>query len=315
MPGRPASSFFSVGEAAMLALGPTRPLDPESRPRRYLMTTGNAEFLAFAHRLADASAQVILPHFRTRMDAPDKRMQGENTYSPVTVADRAAEEVMRRMINETYPDHGIWGEEHGLEKTDAEYVWLLDPIDGTRSFLTGFPIWGTLIALNRRGKVIVGIVNQPYMGERYVGSQGGAFLKEKRLKTRACAELAQAALCATSLWMFQSEAERAAFESVSQRTKLTMMTGDCYNYCMLASGFVDLVVEATMFPWDVQALIPVVEGAGGVITAWDGGPPENAANIVACGDPRLHEQVVPLLAPAMPKHDYLGVQKLREKAR
>lgn len=279
------------------------------------MTSLQADFLAFAHRLADASATAILPHFRTRMEAPDKRMQGERTYSPVTVADRAAEEVMRRMIREAYPDHGIWGEEHGLEKPDADYIWLLDPIDGTRSFLTGFPIWGTLIALNHRGKVVVGIVNQPYTGERYVGTADGAFLGEKRLEVRTCTELAAAALCATSMWMFQSEAEREAFRGISERAKLTMLTGDCYNYCMLASGFVDVIVEATMFPWDVQALIPIVEGAGGVITAWDGGRPENAANVVACGDRRLHDQVVPILAPAMPRHDYLGLGKLREKAR
>ena len=284
-------------------------------PGNDTVTAAHAELLAFAHRLADASAAAILPRFRTRMEAPDKRMQGEHTYSPVTIADRAAEEVMRRMINERYPDHGIWGEEHGLEKPDADYVWLLDPIDGTRSFLTGFPVWGTLIALNHRGRVILGLVNQPFTGERYVGGPDGAFLGAQRLRTRPCPELSAAALCATSMWMFQSEAERAAFQAVSEQARLTMLTGDCYNYCMLASGFVDVIVEATMFPWDVQALIPIVEGAGGVITAWDGGPPENAANIVACGDARLHEKVVPMLAHAMPRHDYLGVDKLRHQAR
>jgi myo-inositol-1(or 4)-monophosphatase len=255
------------------------------------------EYLAFAHRLADASAEAIRPYFHTHLAATDKKDRG-STYSPVTAADQAAEAVMRRLINETYPDHGIFGEEQGVENLDAEYVWVLDPIDGTRSFLVGFPIFGTLIALNHRGTVEIGIMNQAISGERFVAGPEGAFLGEKRIKTRSCADLADAVLCYSGPWLYHKENERRVFDQVVERVTLTMHVGDCYNYCMLALGLIDLVIETELNPWDIQALIPIVEQAGGIVTTWNGGRAEDGGQVIACGDRRLYDQVMPILAPA-----------------
>lgn len=262
------------------------------------MTPELSEYLAFAHRLADVSGDAIRPFFRTSLKATDKAPKGCD-FSPVTLADEAAEEAMRRLIRETYPSHGIYGEEYGRENPDAEYSWVLDPIDGTKAFLVGFPLWGTLIALNRRGEVVLGLMNQPILGERFVGVPDGSFLGQRRLKTRPCADLSQATLCITGPEMLVTEAERAAFSTISERVTLTKFGGDCYSYCMLALGLVDLVIEGRLHPWDIQALIPIVEGAGGVLTSWNGGPPHEGGLVVACGDRRIHRQVVPILAEAL----------------
>ena len=253
------------------------------------------EYLPLVHQLADASGAVILRHFRQTLAIEDKdHIAG---YSPVTVADREAEAAIRALIEEACPGHGILGEEYGHERPGARFTWVIDPIDGTKAFISGMTTWGTLIALQDRGQGIVGVLNQPFLGERFVGHGEGAYLDDRRLATRACPELSGAVLYATEPDMF-APSERAAFDSLAARVRLRRFGADCYAYGMLAAGFIDLVVEASMNLWDIAALIPIVEGAGGLVTAWDGGPVGADGRVLAVGDPRLHEPALDILAQA-----------------
>lgn len=254
-----------------------------------------AEFTAFAEQLADAAAAAIQPYFRVPLDVEDK---GARLFDPVTVADKAAERAMRELIRARYPDHGILGEEEEAIQGSSGLTWVLDPIDGTRAFITGLPLWGTLIALNDGERPVLGVMNQPFTGERYIGHAGGAWCNGAALKTRPCADLASARLMCTTPDMFDTPARRNAFEAVAKQAQLLRYGGDCYAYCMLASGFVDAIVEASLQPYDVQALIPIIEAAGGVITHWDGSSAQHGGAIVACGDPQLHTQLLELLRKA-----------------
>jgi myo-inositol-1(or 4)-monophosphatase len=253
------------------------------------------EFLGFAHRLADASGAVIRRYFRTGLEVTDKKDKGDGRYSPVTVADRGAEAAIRALIKAEHPDHGIMGEEHGHENPKARFTWVIDPIDGTKAFITGLPTWGTLIALNDSGRAVLGILDQPILGERFVGGPDGTFLGSTRLKARACPRLDAAMLCCTEPEMFSPGLEREAFERLARQVALRRFGTDCYAYAMLAHGFVDLVVEAQLAPWDIQALIPIVERAGGVVTNWEGGSAEPGGRVVAAGDPALHREVLEML--------------------
>lgn len=260
-----------------------------------LSPTQLAEYSAFAEQLAAAAAAAIQPYFRVQLEVEDK---GAQLFDPVTVADKAAERAMRELIQSRYPAHGILGEEEEAVTGSGEFTWVLDPIDGTRAFITGLPLWGTLIALNDGQRPLLGVMNQPFTGERYLGTPQGAWRNGVALKTRACASLGSARLMCTTPDMFDTPARRAAFESVAAKAQLLRFGGDCYAYCMLASGFVDVIVEASLQPYDVQALIPIIEGAGGVMTAWDGGTAQHGGAIVACGDPALHAELIELLRDA-----------------
>jgi myo-inositol-1(or 4)-monophosphatase len=255
------------------------------------------DFAAFVDQLAAASGDAILPFFRTSLGVEDKGAGAG--FDPVTAADKAGESVMRAMIRKTFPEHGLIGEEHGDQATDAEYVWVLDPIDGTRSFILGLPVWGTLIGLTRRGRPCFGLMHQPFVGETFSGDGASAQYRgrggTRRLRARACARLEDAMLMATCPTMFDAE-ERARFDAVSAATRQTRWGGDCYAYAMVAAGHLDLVVEANLKPYDVVALIPIVEGAGGVITTWEGGPATDGGRIVAAGDRRVHEATLERLA-------------------
>lgn len=254
------------------------------------------DFTAFIDRLATASGETILPYFRTSLGIEDKK--SKQGFDPVTEADRGAEAVMRRMINASFPQHGIVGEEFGNEREDADYVWVLDPIDGTKSFISGFPIWGTLIALMHRGQPVYGMMHQPYIGERFTGDNRSATYRgsggQRTLSVRRCESLGDATLFTTSP-LLMNEADRAAFTRVQDEVRLARFGGDCYSYCMLAAGHVDLVIETELKPYDIAALIPIITGAGGVITTWEGQPAQQGGRIVAAGDPRVHEQALKVL--------------------
>ncbi len=253
------------------------------------------DFSQFVNELATLSGQAILPFFRTAM-APENK--GGASFDPVTEADRAAEAVMRQLIKRTFPGHGIVGEEFGSEGEDADCVWVLDPIDGTRAFIAGLPTWGTLIGLMRGGRPAYGMMHQPFTGERFFGDGGGSFYRgpggERRLRARRCATLAEATVATTSPRLFTDE-QRARYERVESGTRLARYGTDCYAYCMVAAGHVDLVIEAGLQPYDIVALVPIIEGAGGVVTAWDGGSPASGGAIVAAGDKRLHQAALELL--------------------
>lgn len=257
--------------------------------------TDAATLPAFLDRLATAAAEAILPHFRTSAHVENKETA---RFDPVTIADRSAEQAMRTLINTEYPAHGIVGEEFGNENEDAEFVWVLDPIDGTRSFITGLPIWGTLIGLKRDGQPVLGMMAQPFTGERYAGDgkrawytgPGGA----RTLKTRACASLAEASLLTTTPAIFKG-ADRAAYDRVEAAVRMPRYGTDCYGYCMVAAGNADLVVEAGLQTYDILALIPIIEGAGGRVTSWENGPAGAGGRVVASGDPRVHQAALEIL--------------------
>ena len=254
------------------------------------------DFSAFVDELASLSGAAILPFFRSSLSAIDKSNGG--AFDPVTEADRASEAVMRSRIKTTFPDHGIIGEEFGSEKPDAEFVWVLDPIDGTKAFISGLPLWGTLIGLTRNGHPAFGMMNQPYTKERFFGDGGAATLRtpagDRPLKTRACASLAEATLSCTSTTMFNAK-ELKSFQKVEKAARLTRFGYDCYAFCMVAAGFIDLVIESNLKPYDILALIPIIEGAGGIVTTWDGGSPVNGGAIIAAGDKRTHAAAMALL--------------------
>jgi myo-inositol-1(or 4)-monophosphatase len=258
-----------------------------------------SEFARFAEELAELSGKTILPHFRSGL-AVDNKLSGGG-FDPVTEADRQAETVIRAAIRKRYPEHGIVGEEHGAHTGSSPLTWVIDPIDGTRAFVCGMAQWGTLIALNDGARPIVGVLDQPYTRERWVGANGVTTFRDgqgasRRLQTRRCASLKDAVLTTTSPIGYFDEAEQKAFWALSAHARLTRFGGDCYAYGLLAMGFVDVIVEATLKPWDIQALIPIIENAGGIVTTWDGKPAMEGGQVVACGDASLHAAVCEALA-------------------
>ena len=254
--------------------------------------------IAFLDRLADSAGKAIMPHFRALDSVENKAATG---FDPVTVADRASEKALRALINEHFPSHGIMGEEFGDENLDADNVWVLDPIDGTRAFISGLPVWGTLIGLTTGGKPSLGMMAQPFTHERFAGDGKTAWYKgpegERTLKTRACETLSDAVMFTTTPALFKG-ADREAYDRVESQVRLARYGCDCYAYCMVAAGFVDAVVEVGLHPYDIVALIPVIEGAGGRDTSWDGGSAASGGRVVASGDARLHAQILETLNSA-----------------
>ena len=244
-------------------------------------------------RLADAAGAVVRKYYRVPLTVESKA-----DASPVTVADREAEQALRAMIRAAYPEHGIEGEEFAGERADAEFVWRLDPIDGTKSFVIGRPLFGTLIALTRGDRPILGVIDQCILGERWLGVAGrGSTWNGTPIRVRACPTLGQAVLSVTSPQMF-SAAERAVVARLESAVRFPVYGGDCYAYGLLAMGLIDLIVEADLDVHDFMALVPVIEGAGGIVTDWHGGALTSRSDgrIVAAGDPKVHESALKLLA-------------------
>ncbi len=263
-----------------------------------LTKTQHSAFLKTAHQLADLSSAAILPHFRRALKIDNKAAVGK--FDPVTIADRAAERAIAKALKSEWPDHGMEGEEYGIKLGASSFRWVIDPIDGTKAFILGFPLWGTLIGLMDGDQPVLGMMNQPYTGERFWSGPTSAIMRsadgrERRLKTRACASLADAMFVTTHPDMFKDGAEIRGYEAIRAATRYTRFGGDCYAYCMLASGQVDLVVEASLKPYDIAALIPIIEKAGGRCTAWDGGSAAQGGRVVAAGDPRIHDAAVRIL--------------------
>jgi myo-inositol-1(or 4)-monophosphatase len=258
------------------------------------------EYLDFACRTALAAAPAILPHFRVAIDVEEKPGNPLG-YDPVTIADRAAETVIRDAIARTYPTHGLFGEEHGREAGTSPHTWVIDPIDGTRSFILGQLHWGILLALNDGTRPVVGVACQPYVGELFCASHGGPAWwrrgdEQRALRTRRCAQHAHAIVSTTDPRQFRSERERAAFAAVSEPARFTRYGGDLYCYTQLAMGLADAVIETGLKPYDIQALIPIIESSGGVVTDWRGGTCYEGGDVLACGDPALHERLLARLA-------------------
>jgi len=264
------------------------------------MGSGAADFDLLAEIAAEAG-QVVLPHFRTSVAADDKGSRGQ--YDPVTVADRRAEEAIRAILRSAYPRDGIIGEEFGTERGTAERLWVIDPIDGTRSFLTGIPLWGTLVGRIDGGVPAVGMMSQPYMGEVFLGDGDHAEWRRgtarSPLKVRHDRSLPEATLMTTAPAMFGAE-DLERFGRVAEKARLLRYGADCYAYCMLAAGQVDLVIEANLEIYDIAPLIPIIEGAGGVVATWEGGPATKGGRVVAAATERLLEAALTLLDCRVP---------------
>ncbi len=249
----------------------------------------------FLNILADAAAEQTLPRFRAGTAVSNKL---EGGFDPVTEGDRAAEAAIRTLINQEFPDHGIMGEEYGNEGLDRDYVWVIDPIDGTRAFISGLPVWGTLIGLYHRGKAVLGLMDQPFTKERYIAHDGGTFYSgpdgQRQVKSRTCPSLAQATLFTTSPHLFKPD-QAKRYGQVESRVNMFRYGCDCYAYSLVASGNADIVIENGLQAYDIGGLIKILEAAGAIVTTWDGGRPERGGDIIAAGDRAIHAEALALL--------------------
>jgi len=250
---------------------------------------------AFLVELNRAAAGAILPLFRGAHGLVNKL--GPGGFDPVTEADKGAERAIRALIAERYPDHGVIGEEYGEDRPDAEFVWVLDPVDGTRAFIAGLPLWCTLIGLRWQGKPVLGSIGQSYLGELYIGSAAGSRLmsrgESRPLKVRPCPKLTDALIATTDPEYCFTGAELGAWTQVRAAARLARLGCDAYAYAMVAAGTMDLVVEAGLKAWDIDAAIPVIEGAGGLVTDWRGEPVgAHGGQIAIAGDRACLEEAL-----------------------
>lgn len=263
------------------------------------MSTQNiSEMLALARSITEASGHYALQHFRQTMSIDNKL--GDGAFDPVTEGDRGVERAIREGLARHFPDHGIVGEEFGTTYGDSEYSWIIDPIDGTRSFISGFPTWATLLGLRKHGEPVAGLMHQPFTGETFVGISGettryyrGA--DSAAMAVRPCKNLMDAVLYCTDPDMFVTEAEKRAFAAVEKQVRLRRFGGDCYQYAQLAYGQVDLIIESSLQPYDIQAIIPIVEGAGGIVSDGFGNSAKDGGFVVAAATKELHQQALALI--------------------
>ena len=262
---------------------------------------------AFAVSAVREAGTLTLRHFRADAHVDDKAEPG--AFDPVTAADRDAEALIRRRIRARFPRHGLYGEEQGWEPGAEPLTWMIDPVDGTRGFIGGFVQWGTMLGLWDGQAALLGVVHQPYTGEIWCGTAAGTVFQRwppgapgtpmdnRRCRVRHCAGLGDALLATTDPNLFQG-AEADAFHRVRRAVRLSRYGADCYAYCLLAMGSLDLVIESGLKPWDVRPLMPIVTGAGGRLTDWSGGDPGAGGQVVAAGDERVHREALALLATA-----------------
>ncbi len=242
----------------------------------------------FMRRIAEAAAAETLPRFRSQATVANKLAGG---FDPVTEADQEAERAIRALISSEFPNHGILGEEHGSENVTSRHVWVIDPIDGTRAFISGLPTWGTLVGLTEDGEAVAGMMSQPFTGELFYANASGAYYEgpggPRRLKTRDTTRIGDATLFTTTPALFNGAA-RERYDRFENEVRLARYGTDCYAFAMLAAGNVDIVADPGLKPYDIVALIPLIEKAGGVVTTFEGGPAELGGDIVAAATPELH---------------------------
>lgn len=272
---------------------------PTEPPPERLSDERLRAFDAFLIELHGAAAVETLPRFRADHGLDNKAADGG--FDPVTEADRGAEAAIRELIAARFPDHGVLGEEYGADRADAEFVWVLDPVDGTRAYISGLPLWVTLIGLRFQGRPVLGSIGQPYIGELFIGSQalGSRLMSragERPLRVRAQPKLTEATLAATDPSAYMTPPEQAAFQQVRAAAKLTRLGGDGYLFAMVAAGLMDLVIESGLKAWDIDPVVPVIEGAGGMVTDWRGADVgRNGGQVVAAGDRACLEEALTAL--------------------
>jgi len=247
------------------------------------------EFKQFSKRLAEESGKIIKHYWRTEISIEEK-----TDLSPVTIADKKAEEIMRAMIMKEYPAHGIIGEEFGEYNSDAEYKWVLDPIDGTKSFICGTVTFGTLIALLKNGEPILGVINQPILAEFLIGDNSTTELNGKQVHVRECNNLSDAILLTTDQLNIEKFRSIKNFDNLVHKVKLYRQWGDCYGYYLVATGYADIMIDPIMNVWDLMALIPIIRGACGKITDYYGNDPCKGNNIIATAG-KIHREVIEIL--------------------
>ena len=255
-----------------------------------------AELESFILDLNTAAGDVTLPLFRSGLDIENK-LAGAGQYDPVTAADKGAEQAIRKLIAARFPDHGVIGEEYGSDRPDAEFAWVLDPVDGTRAFVSGIPLWTHLIGLRYQGQPLLGVIGQPYIQEAFLGAPSGSRLirpdGQKALRVRACPKLTDATLAATDPVACFTGAEQGAFSQVRAAAKLTRLGGDAYIFALVALGGIDIVVESGLKTWDIDPIIPVIENAGGFVTDWRGNTlGRDGGQVVAVGDRRVLDEAL-----------------------
>tara|TARA_Y100000816_G_C26060428_1_gene556797 strand:+ start:573 stop:1388 length:816 start_codon:yes stop_codon:yes gene_type:complete len=259
------------------------------------MSNEMENFLKFSYKLADTARKISLFYFKKKFKITNKIKSG---FDPVTQADIKIQKKLNRMILKKYPDHSIFGEEESFLK-NAKYEWCIDPIDGTKSFIQGVPLWGTLISLSKNGKIILGIADIPALNERYVGHSKISYKiknnKKTKLKVRKINKISEAILNTTSPYVFANRYDQKCFERLNKMTKSTRLGGDCYSYCLLADGHVDIIVESGLKPWDIRALEPIIKNAGGIIHTWEGEKIFNGGRIIACNSKKLFGSIQKVL--------------------
>ena len=245
------------------------------------------KFYDFSNMLADEARLISLRFFKKKIKVKNKKRNG---FDPVTVADIRIQKKLNQLILKYFPNHSIIGEEETHSKNSA-YEWCIDPIDGTKSFIQGMPLWGTLISLSENGNIILGLADIPALDERYIGYEKKAYKivngKKSHLKIRKIKEISETILNTTSPYLFANKSDQSSFERLSEKVKLTRLGGDCYSYCLLADGQVDIVVESGLNPWDIRALEPIIINAGGILKTWDNKKVFNGGRIIACTNDKI----------------------------
>ena len=253
------------------------------------------EFLKFGNKLADNSRKISLGFFKKNINI---RSKSRSKFDPVTEADISTQNYINNCINKKFPTHSIVGEEDSQIK-DNKYEWCIDPIDGTRSFITGFPTWGTLISLSKNDKVILGIVDMPALDERYIGYNNISYKitnnRKKILKVKKNKDLSKSILSSTSIYEFKTTKDKKDFNKVSKKVSGVHFGGDCYQYCLLADGYIDIIIETGLNSWDIRALIPIVSNAGGCIKTWKNIEPKDGGKIIAANNKTLFNKTQSLL--------------------
>ena len=260
-------------------------------------------FVKIGNHIADEARKISLRYYKKKLKVQSKDLQD---YDPVTNADTSIQKKINKIISVNFPNHSVLGEEESIEN-NSDYEWCIDPIDGTKSFIQGFPAWGTLISLSKNREIILGIADIPALDERYIGHSNMSYKitkgKKNKLKARNTVKLKESTLNTTSPYVFANKYDQKIFEKIAKEVKTVRLGGDCYSYCLLADGHVDIIIESGLKPWDIRALEPIIRNAGGVLRTWEGNKIFNGGRIVAATNNQLLKKIKNILIKKKPRHN------------